>query len=131
MLESLRYWILLALLVGTGLIVSCRSTTKSSENSKTTEMAPVESQQGAIKVAEAYARKMNFPVGRDELPIVKRFTTPENDLLGPKSESEYKERIRRALRDKVYWMVYYPPKETQLGGEYAFFVDEKTGSVLA
>jgi hypothetical protein len=93
---------------------------------------PVESQEEALKVAEDYARRMNFRIPRTQVPVVKRFTTPENDVLAsvPRT-NDYTERIRRALGDRVYWTVYYRAAPTQLGGEYAFFVDERTGSILA
>jgi len=124
--------LLLTVLGPAWLVVACHRTVNSRPHvAEVTEMAPVQSPQQAQIVAERYARQMDFPIGGAQPAIIKRFITPENDVVRPGLETEYKKRIREALTGKAYWMVHYQPKQAQLGGEYAFFIDEKTGAVLA
>ena len=122
----------LIILMSMGLAISCRTRHYPvSVMLETTEANPVRTPQEAVRVAESYAYQMKFQIGSRQQPRVKRCTTPENDIVDARYPSEYKDRIRAALEGKVYWMVYYPSEASRIGGDYAFFIDEMTGSVLA
>jgi hypothetical protein len=124
--------IVLALPLSAVFTTACRPMpTAAGSAGAVTRSASVDSWQEALRIAEAYAATMRLPVPKTQTPVVKRFSVPENDVLHSGYESEYKERIRKALKGKVYWMVFYQAEHTQLGGDYAFFIDEKTGAVLA
>ena len=84
----------------------------------------------AISRAELYARSIGIDLTAKLKPIVERLTSPNPGILSGDDPSGQKRRLREKLVGKDYWCVHYLPKQLQLGGEYAFFVEAETGSVL-
>ena len=92
---------------------------------------PVYSEEQAIAVAERYAKAVGLQIPSRQKPLVTWHATTENDFLRNADTNSYQAKIRAAIVGRKYWLVAFRPEGPQLGGEYAFFVDEQTGKVLA
>lgn len=123
------YGLLLGLVVV--LVVGCQEPVpRSQANSGPPDGGPVTSKEKAVALAQAYAAQAGFAIPKNSNPTVTRLSSPENAVTLSSQAGDYRTRIRRTLEHKTYWMVLYKSGE-ELGGEYAFFLDEKTGAMLS
>jgi hypothetical protein len=85
---------------------------------------------GASNIGDNTAIAIDFDLKHYNRTVT-LFDVPENSALPAGSASETVQRIRQNLVNHTYWAVHYVPKNRKNGeGEFAVFIDSKTGSIL-
>lgn len=84
----------------------------------------------AIAVAEGAIKSNDVDRSSIELVGVRRHESPYNELIPRKPTLEFDKDLFKKLEGRTYWYLTYSTPSAEMGGQYAVFVDAKTGEVI-
>lgn len=83
----------------------------------------------AVQIAEQTLVAQGHADPNRSVVLARRLNTPRDDIFGTRSDEVSKE-VRRKLKDKEYWLIYFRPAASGKGGDAAIYVDARTGAVI-
>ncbi|UUY07317.1 hypothetical protein LRS11_16005 [Pseudomonas sp. J452] len=83
-----------------------------------------------IELSKGGLKQETGEVGGYQLISVERHKNHWNRITKNNPDGDYSRRLRGVLKDKCYWFALYMPQESQLGGDFGFFIDDKDGKIL-
>lgn len=85
----------------------------------------------AGKIASTKAAEMQVPASEYRLSRISFHTEPD-EIIPPKEKGVHADGLRKALKGKHFWVVYWGPlNQKSAGGDFTVILDAADGTVLS
>lgn len=84
-----------------------------------------------IDSAEKSAHEERLDLSGLQLRLVKRFSTPANDVMDPSSKDANKQSIMARLKNRAYWAACYVDARAEDNASVCFFIDASSYALIA